>query len=48
METFRPLLVGREDGSIEIRKDLTGDLIYKHASYGVKLSSLLFGTYNNY
>jgi hypothetical protein len=29
-EKYKPLLIGRIDGSIEIRKDLTGDLVYRH------------------
>lgn len=29
-DNSRPLLVGRFDGSIEIRRDNNGELLYKH------------------
>lgn len=42
-DKFRPLLVGREDGTIEMRRDLTGEMVYKHPSFGVRLAALLMG-----
>lgn len=43
-DAYKPLLVGRQDGAIEVRRNMNGQLVYKHQSYGAKLAGLIVGT----